>query len=342
MNPDASPFIPTFARAQIHRLTYSRAMLKEIEPSVADSICFAPLTEVQPTLRVPLDFAALLKLPHALELLNVGHVVSLVQSGQRRVTGRGQSPRCIQCQEGPEACAGIRDLVASAVRRAASSRLGAALLQSGDVLRGLLQLALVFEARQSSLRLRALAERHPSVVDRIRQYLCGEGYHLPLPSVTAHEEWQALNSMLKFDWVRDNRTRIFTEISKRWKKRHTQFEQFVHFFEFRDDRPVHPVKNMLTHSAKPVLVSVLSGDVLAVVLLARLGFFVPPDYYWDIFPFFAESLRAPGSDGHMYDLMRHLCLHLAERQNALHGDLFNPIDPPHRKCEDKCFKRREY
>ncbi|PWV13862.1 hypothetical protein C3747_40g248 [Trypanosoma cruzi] len=342
MNPDAPAFIPTFARDSVHRRVYTRATLKNIELNVIQNISCAPLTGAHLTLRTPKDFAALLKLPYAIEWLDVAHVVSLVRSGHR-VVQKGplhrdscdqnhgkidnKRPRCIQCQQGRETCTLIGEVVAASVRRAASSRLGAAMLQSGDVVWGLLQLALVFDARQSSLRLRLLAERHPGVVECIRQYLCGEGYHLPLPNVTAHEQWQALNSMLKFDWIRDSRTRIFTEISKRWKKRHTQFEQFVHFFEYRDDRPLHPVKNMLTHSAKPVLVSILSGDALAVVLLARLGFFVPPDYYWEIFPFFSESLLA-GGDGEMYHLMRHLCLYFDGRQRALRRDIFNPIAPP--------------
>ncbi|RNF15603.1 uncharacterized protein Tco025E_05467 [Trypanosoma conorhini] len=343
MNPDAPPFIPTFARGKASRQVYTRATLKNVELAVIESISSAPLTDAQSTLRTPTDFAALLNLPCAIEWLDVAHVVSLVRRGQRLARNdpphaaspgqreentRGKRPCCIQCRQGPEACPLISEVVTNSVRRATCSRLGAAMLQSGDVVWGLLQMALVFEARQSSLRLRTLAERHPEVVDRIRQYLCGEGYHLPLPSVTAHEQWQALNSMLKFDWIRDSRTRIFTEISKRWKKRHTQFEQFVHFFEYRDDRPLHPVKNMLTHSAKPVLVSVLSGDVLAVVLLARLGFFVPPDYYWDIFPFFSQALLMGNGDGQMYHLMRHLCLHLEERQRALCRDVYNPIAPP--------------
>ncbi|RNF04994.1 hypothetical protein TraAM80_04832 [Trypanosoma rangeli] len=343
MNPDAPPFIPTFARAKVNRQVYTRATLKNIELTVVQSIASAPLTDAQSTLRTPTDFAALLNRPYAIEWLDVAHVASLVRSGQRlarnvhphaasrdqrEVTMRSKQPCCTQCWRGPEACSFISEVVATSVRRAACSRLGAAMLQSGDVVWSLLQMALVFEARQSSLRLRTLAEQHPAVVDRIRQYLCGEGYHLPLPSVTAHEQWQALNLMLKFDWIRDSRTRIFTEISKRWKKRHTHFEQFVHFFEYRDDRPLHPVKNMLTHSAKPVLVSVLSGDVLAVVLLARLGFFVPPDYYWDIFPFFSQALLTGDGDGQMYHLMRHLCLHLEERQRALCRDVYNPIVPP--------------
>ncbi|KAH9578315.1 hypothetical protein LSM04_001880 [Trypanosoma melophagium] len=349
MNPDARPFIPTFARSQNQRQVYSRAALKEIELSVVENIRSASLAKIKLIPPAPVNFVSLVKLPSALEFLNVDHVVTLVRSGECSTNAktplwssrvqpntlssstRSVLPHPNQCQDGLEGCPIIQEVISSAVRKAASSRLGALLLQSGDVVLGLLQLALVFEARQSSLRLRLLAEQHPNVVNRIKEYLCGEGYHLPLPSVISHEDWQTLNSILKFDWIRDNRTRIFTEISKRWKKRHTQFEQFVHFFEYRDDRPLHPVKNMLTHSTTPVLVSVLSGDVMAVVLLARLGFFVPPDYYWDIFSFFAESLLPKSSDGEMYNLMRHLCLHLAERQQALRGDVFNPILPPQKK-----------
>ncbi|KAG8344317.1 hypothetical protein ERJ75_001446600 [Trypanosoma vivax] len=319
MNPDAQPFVPTFARRRV----YSRAEMRRLEPLALEAIRCAPVASSPSSPRLPADFAALLaRLPYADEILNVEHVASLMRDGP---------PSCSVCLHGPEPCNVVRETVAGVVRRAASSRLSAVLLQSGDVVQGLLQLALVFEARQSSLRLRMLAESHPMVVNRVRDFLCGEGYHLPLPKVTEHSQWQTLNSLLKFDWIRDNRTRIFTEISKKWKKRRTQFEQFVHFYEYRDARPVRRVKNMLTHCTKPVLVSLLSGDIFAVVILARLGFFVPPDYYWDIFPFFRETLLRKDRDGRLYSTMRHLCLHLAERQRAIRGDVYNPIEPPRTK-----------
>ncbi|CBH16233.1 hypothetical protein, conserved [Trypanosoma brucei gambiense DAL972] len=338
MNPEAPPFFPTFARAHSHRRVYSRAELKRIELSVVESIRRAPRTGVPSASALPVDFAALFaRLPHAHEVLDVEHVAKLVEDGREPVDGTraliegNRQPLCPECANGPEACEEVRGIVAGAVRRAASNRLSAVLLQSGNVVWGLIQLTLVFEAKQSSLRLRVLAERHPNIVSLIREYLCGEGYHLPLPKITEHKQWQELNSILKFDWIRDNRTRVFTEISRRWKQRHTQFEQFVHFFGYRDAKPQHQVKNMLTNCAKPVFISILSGDIVAVVLLARLEFFVPPDYYWDIFPYFAETLLKKGSDGKTYAVMRHLCQHFHERQQSLRKDVYNPIEPPRRR-----------
>nr|CCC94142.1 conserved hypothetical protein [Trypanosoma congolense IL3000] len=335
MNPDAPSFFPTFIQPAMRRRVYSREALKRLEPLAIDMIRSSPMETCSPALRLPVGFAALLsRLPHADEVLNVKHVAMLVESGHVGPSqpcgsvARGGWQPCQDCARGPEGCEHIRGVIAGALRQASSSRLAAVLLQSGSVIWGLIQLALAFEARQSSFRLRLLAERHPNVVPLIREYLCGEGYHMSLPKVTDHEQWRVLNATLKFDWIRDNRTRVFTEISKRWKARHTQFEQFVHFFGYRDAQPKHQVKTMLTHCAKPVFVSILSGDVVAVVLLARMGFFVPPDYYWNIFPHFAESLLRKGNDGTLYLLMRHLCLHFSVQQQALGKHVYNPIEPP--------------
>lgn len=304
-----------------------------------------PIVEHPPFLKVPESFAHLLELPHALEYVNVDAATRLVEHrfyaspllSSSSAAGSGQEGhdgddddiaharlfRCAVCAEGgPQPCPALHRIIQRAAKFAMSTKLGAALMQPPLVVQSLLQLALVFEAKQSSLRLRLLAERSPRVVHLVEEYLCGEGYHLPLPTVTAHEEWAAMNTMLKFDAIRDNKTRIITDLSKHWKKRRTQFEQFVHFFAFRDARPVGRVKNLITDSVKPGMVAMLMGDVTAVLLLHRLGFFIPPDYYWSVYPFLRQAL---GEGTLAYDVVRHLGMYCSSAQPK---DMYNPVERP--------------
>ena len=130
---------------------------------------------------------------------------------------------------------------------------------------------------------------------------------------------------LKFNWIRDSLTPIYTELSKYWKKSHTPFEQFAHFLFFRDDRPCRQTKNMITHAQKPVLVAAIAGDVEAMVLLAELGFFVPPDYYWNL-PFMDAARKA--MDPAVHATLRHLGVYYYAKMMAQRMDIFNPIDPP--------------
>jgi hypothetical protein len=330
------------------RVRYTRQQLLALRPAAMELITRGPIVDHPPFLKIPESFAPLLELPHALEYLNVDAATQLVERRSymspllsssssalharvREVQGteteddiaHARRYNCAVCAEGgPLPCPAIQRIIQRASKFAMSTKLGAALMQPALVVESLLRLALLFDAKQSSLRLRLLAERSPRVVHLVEEYLCGEGYHLPLPPVTAHEEWAAMNAMLKFDAIRDNKTRIITDLSKHWKKRRTQFEQFVHFFAFRDARPVRPVKNIVTQSVKPGMVAMLMGDVTAVLLLHRLGFFIPPDYYWSVYPFLRQAL---GEGTLTYDVVRHLGLYFSSVQPA---EMYNPVERP--------------
>lgn len=170
--------------------------------------------------------------------------------------------------------------------------LGPFLSQSGNVVKSQLQIELAFRFKKTSIKMRQLAEKCPEVVNLVRKFLCGDGFHIQPPPVQNHDQWSMLLERLKFDWIRDNKTKIFTELSKFWKKSHTPFEQFAHFFFYRDATPTHESKGMLTHRQKPIMVATLSGDIDAVVLLCDLGFYVPPDYFWELVGIVGSSTNA--------------------------------------------------
>lgn len=335
------------------RVRYTKEQLRAIEPVAMDWIRRGGVVDSLPFLHLPVTFAPLLQQPFALEYVDVNSATALVEGQPHHPPDAAVQPssssfastpahstsgyltgneatdirnyHCQICaQGGPEPCPALADVIRTTSKYVMSTRRGACLMQSADVVWGLLQLALVFEAKQSSMRLRLLAERHPHIVRLVAEYLCGEGYLLPLPPIIAHDEWKAMMTMLKFDAIRDNRTRIITDVSKHWKKRHTQFEQFVFFFGFRDHRPPSAtVKNVVTRSVKPGMVAMLSGDLQAMLLLHRLGFFIPPGYYWEVFPFLRQAL----GDGTLaYDVVRHLGLYLSSKQD--NASMFNPIEPP--------------
>ncbi|CCW63055.1 unnamed protein product [Phytomonas sp. EM1] len=233
---------------------------------------------------------------------------------------------CLICMQGCSPCPMLSTLLRQITQQLLRARLSACLLQSNEVVWAQLQLALVFEAKKSSLRMRLLAEKHPEVVRKVAEYLYGEGYHLRLPAVTAHDEWTQLMKMLKYDAIRDNATRIKTDLSKRWRRYHTPFEQFVFFFSFRDDRPNGAVRNVVTRSVKPGMVAILTGDLVAMYLLHKLGFFIPPDYYWEVFPFMKRSV---GKHAAPQVLVRHFALYLSSKQCP---DIYNPV-------ENLCMKK---
>eukprot|EP00658_Telonema_sp_P-2_P046372 TRINITY_DN3452_c0_g1_i5.p1 TRINITY_DN3452_c0_g1~~TRINITY_DN3452_c0_g1_i5.p1 ORF type:complete len:463 (-),score=133.23 TRINITY_DN3452_c0_g1_i5:456-1844(-) len=225
------------------------------------------------------------------------------------------------------------DVVTTARHKAHKVVGGPFLAQSGDTVQGLLQVELVFRFKGSNMRLQQIGQHHPNIVSRVQEYLCGEGFHVRCPKISDHILWKSLLERLRFDWIRDNKTRIFTELSKQWKKLNTPFEQFCHFYFFRTARPAHDCKGMLTHSQKPIMVAALTGDVDAVVQLADLGFFVPPDYYWQLLSFMvAGAIGAGHIDGATLFAMRQVLALLHERQEekvrtgAMQA-AFNPISP---------------
>ncbi|CCW66147.1 unnamed protein product [Phytomonas sp. Hart1] len=347
-------------------IRYSKAELLQIQETVLHAVAHGPVVDVPPFKGVPVSLAGLLRLPYALEYIDIEASVALAKNtglcahptswgmpGVETAISSGfaifsfdDSPMgvavdraragntknlnelnrgpgthlCPICAHACGPCAVLDPVFRQITQRLLRTRLGACLLQSDNVVWAQLQLALVFESKKSSLRMRLLAEKHPAVVRRVGEYLYGEGYHLRLPVVTAHNEWRELTKMLKFDAIRDNLTRIKTDLSKRWRQYHTPFEQFVFFFSFRDDRPKGVVKNVVTQSVKPGMVAILTGDLMAMYLLHKLGFFIPPDYYWEVFLFMKRSV---GKHGTPQDLVRHFALHLSSKQCP---NIFNPVE----------------
>jgi hypothetical protein len=204
-------------------------------------------------------------------------------------------------------CLSIADLV-KRVRHQEKNAGGGFLTQGGEVVLSSLAVLLAFEHRKTSMRMKRLAEKYPQTKRLVHQFLCGEGFHIPPPPLGNDEAWGRMLRRLKFDYIRDNRTKIYTELSKNWKKGHTQFEQFVHFAYYRDAVTAWPTKAMITHSQKPILVACITGDIDAMILLAELGYFVPSDAFWDILPYFGQLDEAT------YFTLRHLCLYYFKKQ----------------------------
>lgn len=206
----------------------------------------------------------------------------------------------------------------------------ACLSQPVHIFRSLLQLSLVLESKRGSSRLRWITEKYPALRDRILDFLCGvfsqpsngsrhggddlpvhdvaevgrgtispslsstsaSPLYVPLPPVTAHEEWEEMICWLGFDGVRDNRTRVITDFSRHWKRRTIAYDQFIFFYSFRDHQPSTPVMNIITRSVKPGMVAMLCMNQHAMQLLHHHEFFIPEDHYWDMFPYLEEAAAA--------------------------------------------------
>lgn len=211
---------------------------------------------------------------------------------------------------------------------APASRALQCLTQPASVFRSLLQMSLVLEFKRGSARLRWITEQSPCIADRIRGFLCGEDTpFVPLPPVTAHEEWEEMLALMGFDAIRDNRTRIITDFSRHWKRRTIPYEQFVFFYAFRDHLPPAPVKNIVTRSVKPGMVAMLSMNAQAMWLLHHHEFFIPEDHYWDVFRFLepaaavaiAAAAAANKEDGEAAETSSQHGKRT--RRNALDGDV---------------------
>ena len=321
LNPGASSFVPRWLKKTKRVMT--REEIRALRDPALALERSRGVTTFHPFTHIPHSLPPLLQCRHFEEFVDVDAASSLVEDIQVAVDPSLVNYYCVECAQGPNPCGRVADLIVGVRRKLQQTRIGAFLFQPGDVVMGLVQLHLVFESRKTSMKMKLLAEKAKDAVTRIREFLCGEGFHVLPPPVAQHDQWRRMMQLLMFDWIRDNRTRIFTELSKYWKKSHTQFEQFAHFLFYRDDRPAHVVRNMLTHSQKPVMVAVIGGSLDAVVVLSELGFFVPPDYFWASFPFFKETLE--GTMGHV---LRHLCVHYYQRQSTRSTSPFNPILPP--------------
>ncbi|CAD2217830.1 hypothetical protein, conserved [Angomonas deanei] len=327
------PTNPTTAPTEkLGRTRYTVDEIRALEEVSLQRIRQGFIVDSPPFLKIPYDFAQLLHAPHALEFLDVDSASALVEGC------RYSSPlttdfanhnlsiydyTCPTCSAGELPCEAAAEVLRDVKRRLLGTRLGAILLQGPEVVWGQIQLALVFEMKQSSLRLRMLAEKNPGIPRLVGEYLYGEGYHILIPPVTAHDDWADMNSLLKFDFILKNKTRVKTDLSKQWRKRNTQFEQFAYFFSFRDDVPEqNSTLNMITRSVKPGMIAMLSGDIAAMVLLANLEFLIPYDYFWSVFPFLDDAF---GSDSPQYSLIRHVGLYLSSKQKS---NKFNPIVNP--------------
>lgn len=336
MNPTAQSFFPKWVSPPVRptRTKYTKSQLLSMKEPALDAVRNGPIENAPPFREVPATLVPFLSLRHSMEFVDVERATALVEANAH---AQRDDPAanyfCVTCSNGPNACAVISSLVTTFRKREQQNLLGAFLFQPGRVVMGLVQLRLVFDHKKSSLLMRSLPERCPKAVALIRDFLCGEGFHIPPPPITAHEQWKVLNQKLKFDFIRDSRTIVYTELSKYWKKSHTQFEQFAHFLFYRDDIPHHRTKNMITHAQKPVLVSVISGDMDALILLCELGFFVPPDYYWS-FPFFQQSVAASGVDPKRHAILRHICVYYYQKQS--HTNVIGQaISPPNTKARSE-------
>lgn len=196
------------------------------------------------------------------------------------------------------------------------------LLQPPEVFQNLLLLSLASEHKRGSARLRWMSEEHPTVLQRIRTFLCGEEDYVPLPAVTDHTAWKEMMELMGLDSVRDNRTRILTDLSKHWKRRTTPYEQFVFFYDFKNHSPPAPTKNIVTLSVKPGMVAMLRMDVVAMYLLHHHNFFIPEDHYWDVFRYLDTAVV----ERRLYNEVRHFGLFLSGTQRGL--SLFSPIEQP--------------
>lgn len=313
MNPTAKEFLPSWAKSPSSlpkKVKYSKSQLKALQQPALDAVRVAPVVNFPPFRNIPASLVPLLEHANSTEFVDFERASALVEGATSFEHEAALNFYCVQCAAGPQPCHSISEIITNVRRREQQTVLGAFLFQPGHVVMGLVQLRLVFDSKKSSIGMRKLQERAPKAVSKIKEFLCGEGFHIPPPAVTAHEQWKVLNQKLKFDWIRDSKTVVYTELSKYWKKSHTQFEQFAHFLFFRDDVPSQRTRNMITHAQKPIIVSVLAGDLEALVMLSELGFFVPPDYYWS-FPFFKDT----AADPKLAAVLRHLCVYYYQKNS---------------------------
>lgn len=117
-------------------------------------------------------------------------------------------------------------------------------------------------------------------------------HYVPLPPVTAHDEWEEMIYWMGFDAIRDNKTRIITDFSRHWKRRTIPYDQFVFFYSFRDHQPPTPVLNIVTRSVKPGMAAMLRMNLVSLQLLHHHEFFIPEDHYWDVFPYLEDAAVA--------------------------------------------------
>ena len=273
LNPSANAFVPSWASS---RKRYTNQQLCSLRTHSLQTLKDAGWTAAGPFNRLPGPVADVIaSCPRSFEFIDMDAAGAIMEGSKPKAVV--VLPPTVVLDEDVR----TEQLVLATRKRCNGYVLGPFLSQNGNVVRGLLQIEMAFKFKKTSVKMRQLGES-PNIISIVREYLCGEGFHVQAPAVHNHEHWAMLMERLKFDWIRDNRTKIFTELSKFWKKSNTPFEQFVHFFFYRDSEPNHESKGMLTHRQKPIMVATLAGDVDAVVLLCDLGFYIPPDYFWEL------------------------------------------------------------
>ena len=328
-NPSAAEFTPTWLKRP-HVLRRTNQEMRCIKDVVLLHIQHEGSTSHPPYRDIPVTLVPYLSLPRYFEYIDMENATKLVEGSRRIGTIVEEDPAakyfCTQCANSSLGCDIIRCIISAARKRIQQCMKGGSFLcQGADVVFSLVQLKLVFESKRTSLKLRHVAIHYPSVVRLVEDFLCGEGFHIPAPALVKHEEWRNLLEITRFDYIRDNRTRILSETSKYWKKSNSAFEQFAYFLNMRDAVPLQHTKGLLTHAQKPVLVAALVGDIEATVILCDLGFFVPPDYFWGTFNFLKEKFE---EDPIRFGVLRHLLVYYFQ-QSCLSGvEKFNPIPPP--------------
>lgn len=127
--------------------------------------------------------------------------------------------------------------------------------------------------------------RYPASLCRlVLTFLCAEeGFHLLAPAsgtTTGEAQYAMYMTLLGFDRLRDNSTPVYTQLSQRWRLFTPPSLQFQYFLKFRDWEPPEGVTGMLVHRQKPVLAACITLNVVALVVLAKLRFWIVPDSWF--------------------------------------------------------------
>jgi hypothetical protein len=206
------------------------------------------------------------------------------------------------------ACEQMQELIKASLKdcRNPTTRGLTFLCQKPEVIFSQLRVAVAFDPKRAPRKMREMPKK---CIDRVKQFLCGDGFHFPPPAQNDHASWQRFSSALKFDLIMNNQTPIFAGLGKFWKRNHTDFEKFCHFLFWRDE-PANPNnRGMIQHFQIPVIVACVSGDIDAAVMLMHMNFFVLSDEYLWGFPFMrlnVDPLKA--------SVLRHLTRYFFRKQ----------------------------
>lgn len=204
------------------------------------------------------------------------------------------------------ACTQMSELIRNSLKASRSNGL-TFLAQNPDVVFGQIRMSIVFDAQRGAPKFRG-GKIPANVIERIRTFVCGEGFHFPVPAQKDDAIWLKFTSALKFDLILENQAPLFAELGKFWKRTHSPFQKFVHLLFWRDELPPARNKNMIGHYQMPVVVACTAGDVDAAILLMHLRFHVlQDDFLWN-FPFMKnlEPIK--------HAVLRHVCRYFYRKQ----------------------------